>query len=166
MLLSKTKFAMQNMCREIEDRIRRDMQSLEGLKSNDAHDTGDDVHRECDLARKRLAHLRHVLANHQIVELATSASMVAIGTIVTFQRYDARGNAAPKPETYIIGDYGSTDPSQDIPVISHDSILVAGLLGRVVGDTIMVKLKNGSEIELELLDIRLPSAPVQFRLAA
>lgn len=119
-----------------------------------------DVHREFRLARRRYESAEAVLNASAVIEPATDASAVRIGTVVTI-RIEGK-----EPQTFEVGDYGSDDPKMSPPVVSYSSRLVRPLLEHAVGDDASIVLANGTLKDVEILDIRMPHAPAAIQLAA
>ena len=92
---------------------------------------------------QRLLDLEDHLRRAVIITPTAGSATVRLGSTVTIEH-------AGKQITYTLLGSSETDPKQNI--ISHNSPLGAALLGRSVGDTVLVKLKSTS-IEYSIVSI-------------
>lgn len=92
---------------------------------------------------QRLLDLEDHLRRAVIITPTAGSTTVRLGSTVTIEH-------AGKQITYTLLGSSETDPEQNI--ISHNSPLGAALLGRSVGDTVLVKLKSTS-IEYRIVGI-------------
>ena len=117
----------------------------------------DEIARQSRLLRKQLEEVDSIIDNHMIVQPTQSPNYVAIGVIVTFQRYDSvTKEVIGREEVYEIGGYRSTDTKGNLVRISYDSPLAAAMRGLEVGDESTDITLNKMKCYLQVLNIELP----------
>lgn len=122
----------------------------------------DEIARHSKLLRKQLEEVDSIIDNHIIVQPTRSTTHVAIGVIVTFQRYDTlTREAIGREEVYEIGGYRSTDVKGNLPRISYDAPLAAAMHSLEVGDETSDITINRKKCYLKVLNIELPGNPVR-----
>jgi transcription elongation GreA/GreB family factor len=127
--------------------------TCQGKMTGDA----DEVARQSKLLRKQLEEVDSIIDNHIIVHPTRSTDHVAIGVIVTFQRYDAlTKQPIGRQEVYEIGGYRSTDVNGNLPRISYDAPLAAAMRSLEVGEETADITIKGKKFFLKVLKIELP----------
>lgn len=93
----------------------------------------------------RIQDIEALLRKAQIIEETEGSDLVTLGSRVTVVEEGARS-----PETFRIVGTAEADPING--KVSHESPLGAALLGRQVGDVVMIQAPNG-EIAFRITDI-------------
>ena len=86
------------------------------------------------------------LRNAEIIDEHSSTDEVALGSTVTV-------TAERKSHDYLIVGSTEADPSGEPPKISNESPLGKALIGRKVGEKVVVTLPNGNEINYTIKKI-------------
>ena len=95
----------------------------------------------------KILEIEEKLRNAEIIDESSSTDEVALGSTVTV-------TAERKSRDYLIVGSTEADPSGEPPKISNESPLGKALIGRKVGDKVVVTLPNGNEINYTIKKIR------------
>jgi transcription elongation factor GreA len=87
----------------------------------------------------KILEIEEKLRNAEIIDESSSTDEIALGSTVTV-------TAERKSRDYLIVGSTEADPSGEPPKISNESPLGKALIGRKVGDKVVVTLPNGNEI--------------------
>lgn len=94
----------------------------------------------------KILEIEEKLRNAEIIDESSSTDEVALGSTVTV-------TAERKSRDYLIVGSTEADPSGEPPKISNESPLGKALIGRKVGDKVVVTLPNGNEINYTIKKI-------------
>ena len=94
----------------------------------------------------KVLEIEEKLRNAEIIDEHASTDEVALGSTVTV-------TAERKSHDYLIVGSTEADPSGEPPKISNESPLGKALIGRKVGDKVVVTLPNGNEINYTIKKI-------------
>jgi transcription elongation factor GreA len=94
----------------------------------------------------KVLEIEEKLRNAEIIDENASTDEVALGSTVTV-------TAERKSHDYLIVGSTEADPSGEPPKISNESPLGKALIGRKVGDKVVVTLPNGNEIKYTIKKI-------------
>lgn len=144
---------------EIEDRKLRDALIEAKSTHGGTLNTGQiELARQQEIMKTRLAADQNVMRNYRIIEPASIADYVDIGTIVDIERMYDDGRTSD--ETYLIGCYGSNDSKTVPPTVSYDSPIISCIFGKRVGESGETRVAE-RDLSIEVKAIRLPAAATQ-----